>query len=156
MSKRFVLATLAASSALIGSAEARGTPETAVMALINSARVAGTRCNGGGGVKLARMTYNATLARAADQHARNMAARRVVSHYFGGIGPRTRVVRAGYKFSRMSEIIFMGSGSASRAVRWWQNSRVHCQAMMNRYYTQVGAAYHNGAWVVVMALPANR
>jgi uncharacterized protein YkwD len=151
-----MVAALAACATLLGAVEARGTPETAVMSLINAARVAGARCNGGGGARLSRLTFNPTLAKAADQHARNMAARGVVSHYFNGVGPRTRVVRAGYNFSRMSEIIFMGSGSASRAVRWWQNSRVHCQAMMNRYYTQVGAAYHGGAWVVVMALPARR
>ena len=150
------LTLLLAAFSLLATVEARGTPESAVMALINNARGAGTRCNGGGGVRLNRLTFNATLARAADTHARTMAARRVVSHYFNGIGPRTRVARAGYRFSRMSEIIFMGSGSASRAVSWWQRSRVHCQAMMNRYYTQFGAAYHNGAWVVVMALPAKR
>ncbi len=141
---------------LLATVEARGTPESAVMALINNARSAGTRCNGGGGVRLNRLTFNATLARAADGQARTMAARGVVSHYFNGIGPRTRVARAGYRFSRMSEIIFMGSGSASRAVGWWQRSRVHCQAMMNRHYTQFGAAYSGGAWVVVMALPAKR
>jgi uncharacterized protein YkwD len=82
-----------------------------------------------------------------------MGSKRFVSHYYKGIGPRTRVVRAGYNFSRMSEIIFLGNGGASRAVNWWKNSRVHCQAMMNRNYTQVGAGYSNGAWVVVMARP---
>ena len=142
--------------ALLPNTQARGTPESAVMALINNARVAGTRCNGAGGVRLNRLTYNATLALASDSHARAMAARRVVSHYFNGVGPRTRVARAGYNFSRMSEIIYLGSGSASRAVGWWQRSRAHCQAMMNPHYTQIGAAYSGGAWVVVMALPAQR
>jgi uncharacterized protein YkwD len=133
--------------------EARGTAETQVIALINTVRAAGTRCNGAGGTRLARLSFNSKLALAAENHARNMAARGIVSHYFAGVGPRIRVVRAGYNFSRMSEIIFMGSGNASRALSWWQHSRVHCQAMMNPAYTQIGAGYHGGAWVVVMARP---
>jgi uncharacterized protein YkwD len=133
--------------------EARVTAETQVTALINNARVAGVRCNGGGGIKLGRLTYNSRLSIAAENHARNMGSKGFVSHYYRGVGPRTRVVRAGYNFSRMSEIIFLGNGGASRAVNWWKNSRVHCQAMMNRHYTQVGAGYYNGAWVVVMARP---
>ena len=134
-------------------AEARGTAETQIMALINNARVAGTRCNGAGGTRLSRLTFNPKLALAAESHARNMAARGIVSHFFAGIGPRVRVVRTGYRFSRMSEIIFMGSGHASSALTWWQHSRVHCGAMMNPNYTQIGAGYSGGAWVVVMARP---
>jgi uncharacterized protein YkwD len=139
--------------ACFGFSDARVTAESQVTALVNNARSSGVRCNGGGGVKLNRLTYNAKLAIAAENHARNMGSRRFVSHYYKGVGPRTRVVRAGYNFSRMSEIIFLGNGGASRAVNWWKNSRVHCQAMMNRNYTQVGAGYYNGAWVVVMARP---
>ncbi len=138
---------------LLPTGQARGTAESQVMALINNARVSGASCRGGGGVALGRLTYNATLSRVAEGHARNMGSRGFVSHYFQGIGPRTRVARAGYRFTRMSEIIFMGGGNPARALSWWQNSRVHCQAMMNRFYTQAGAGYYNGAWVVVMALP---
>ena len=86
-------------------------------------------------------------------HALNMGSKKFVSHYYQGIGPRTRVTRAGYSYSRMSEIIFLGSGGASRAVNWWKNSRIHCWAISNPLYTEVGAAQYNGAWVVVMARP---
>jgi uncharacterized protein YkwD len=149
----WLIATIGLLLCLSHNAEARGNPESQIMALINNVRTAGTRCNGAGGVRLGRLTFNSKLAIAAENHARNMAARGVVSHFFAGIGPRTRVVRAGYNFSRMSEIIFMGGGNASRALSWWQHSRVHCTAMMNPAYTQIGAGYHGGAWVVVMARP---
>jgi uncharacterized protein YkwD len=132
---------------------ARSSAETRVVAQINALRSSGTRCNGAGGVKIGTMRWNNTLARAARVHAINMGNKRFVSHYYKGVGPRTRVARAGYRYSRMSEIIFLGNGGASRAVNWWKNSRVHCWAMTNPLYTEVGAAFYNGAWVVVMARP---
>ncbi len=134
-------------------ADARSSNETRVTSIINALRSSGARCNGSGGVRLGTLRYNATLARAARQHAIHMGSKRFVSHYYQGIGPRTRVARAGYRYSRMSEIIFLGNGGASRAVNWWKNSRIHCWAMTNSNYTEVGAAYFNGAWVVVMAKP---
>ena len=143
-------------------AEARGYgassgSEAQVLRLINSARARGVSCRGGGGgVSLAPLRYNPTLRRAAQSHALNMANRNFMSHYFRGIGPRTRVVRAGYRYSRMSEIIYKYSGrsSAAAAVRWWLRSPVHCRAIMNRYYREFGAAYGgSGAWAVEMAQP---
>ncbi len=137
-------------------ANAKSTNETRVVAQINAIRTSGTRCNGAGGIRISSMRWNNTLARAARTHALNMGSKRFVSHYYNGIGPRTRVVRAGYSFSRMSEIIFLGNGGASRAVNWWKNSKIHCWAMTNANYTEVGAAQYNGAWVVVMARPKGR
>jgi uncharacterized protein YkwD len=147
---------------LVPFAEARGYGDSSgievqVLRLINSARARGVSCRGGGGgVSLAPLRYNPTLRRAAKAHAFNMANHNFMSHYFRGIGPRTRVVRAGYRYSRMSEIIYKYSGrsSAASAVRWWLRSPVHCRAIMNRYYTQFGAAYGgSGAWAVEMAQP---
>jgi uncharacterized protein YkwD len=136
-------------------AEARGGTSTA-LSLINTLRISGSSCRGGGGVRLGALRFNATLARAARQHALNMGSGRFVSHYYKGVGPRTRVARAGYRYSRMSEIIFLGGGGASRAVRWWKNSTVHCRAMTNPHYLEFGAAQYNGAWVVVMARRVGR
>jgi uncharacterized protein YkwD len=140
-------------------AEARGSSgsEAQVLRLINSARARGVSCRGGGGgMSLAPLRYNPTLRRAAKTHALNMANYGFMSHYFRGIGPRTRIIRAGYRYSRMSEIIYKYSGrsSAASAVRWWLHSPVHCRAIMNRYYREFGAAYGgSGAWAVEMAQP---
>jgi uncharacterized protein YkwD len=136
-----------------GLAAARSAGESQVAAQINALRASGGRCNGSGGVKIGTMRWNNTLALAARNHAVNMGNKRFVSHYYQGVGPRTRVARAGYKYSRMSEIIFLGNGGASRATNWWKNSKIHCWAMTNPLYTEVGAAYYRGAWVVVMARP---
>lgn len=134
-------------------ADAKSVAEARVVSLINTFRASGARCNGAGGVRLSAMRWNNTLAKAARTHALNMGSKKFVSHYYQGIGPRTRVTRAGYSYSRMSEIIFLGNGGASRAVNWWKNSRIHCWAISNPLYTEVGAAQYNGAWVVVMARP---
>jgi uncharacterized protein YkwD len=134
-------------------AAARSSNESRVTAQINALRSSGVRCNGAGGVKIGTMRWNNTLALAARTHAINMGNKRFVSHYYNGVGPRTRVARVGYRYSRMSEIIFLGNGGASRAVNWWKNSRIHCWAMTNPLYTEVGAAFYRGAWVVVMARP---
>jgi uncharacterized protein YkwD len=144
---------------LLTFAEARGygassSNEAQVLRLINSARARGVSCRGGGGgVSVPALRYNSVLRGSAQSHALNMANHNFVSHYFRGIGPRTRVTRAGYRYSRMSEIIYKYSGrsSAADAVRWWLRSPVHCRAIMNRYYTEFGAAYGgSGAWVVEM------
>jgi uncharacterized protein YkwD len=142
-------------------ADARGygassSTETQVLRLINAARTRGVSCGGGGGLSLAPLRYNPTLRLAAQAHALNMANHNFTAHFFRGVGPRTRVARTGYRYSRMSEIIYKYSGRSSpaSAVRWWLRSPVHCQAIMNRYYTEFGAAYGgSGAWVVEITQP---
>ena len=144
---------------LLSFAEARGygassSSEAQVLSLINAARARGVSCRGGGGgVRVPALRYDPVLRRAAQVHALNMANHNFMSHYFRGVGPRIRVARAGYRYSRMSEIIYKYSGRSSpaSAVRWWLRSPVHCRAIMNRYYTEFGAAYGgSGAWVVEM------
>ncbi|MER3442759.1 MAG: hypothetical protein C4333_00970 [Meiothermus sp.] len=131
--------------------------ETQVMGLINQARAQGVRCpGGGGGFKLPALKYDPVLAKAALDHALNMGRKGFLSHYYGGVGPRVRVSRAGYRYSRMSEIIFKGSGpSPAKAVRWWLRSGVHCRAIMNPYYEEFGAGFSRvgNAWAVVLAQP---
>ena len=144
---------------LLPFAEARGygsstNSEAQVLSLINSARARGVSCRGGGGgVSVPALRYDPVLRTAAKTHAFNMANHNFMSHYFRGVGPRSRVTRAGYRYSRMSEIIykFSGRSSPASAVRWWLRSPVHCRAIMNRYYTEFAAAYGgSGAWVVEM------
>jgi len=79
-----------------------------------------------------------------------------LSHYYQGVGPRTRVATAGYAYTRMSEIVFKGrTSSPQRAMRWWLRSPVHCRAIMNPYYLEVGAGLSKvgNAWSVILARP---
>jgi uncharacterized protein YkwD len=159
---KLALLTLAVAAFAFSVADARGygastQAEIQVMQLINAARAQGTRCaGGGGGVRLGPLSYNPTLRVTALAHASNMRGYNFISHYWRGVGPRTRVARAGYKYLRMSEIIYMysGRGRPADAVRWWLLSPVHCRAIMNRYYTSFGAGYGGGgAWDVILAQP---
>lgn len=141
---------------VLGSAQAASL-ESQVLSLINDARARGVSCRGGGGgYRLPPLTYDATLARVALGHALNMGTKRFLSHYYQGIGPRVRVMRAGYAYTRMSEIIFKGSTpSPAKAVRWWLRSPVHCRAIMNPHYREFGAGLSRvgNAWAVVLARP---
>jgi uncharacterized protein YkwD len=159
MFKPITVLFCAVAFSLLPLAEARGygsssSGEAQVLSLINSARARGVSCRGGGGgVRVPALRYDPVLRSAAQVHAFNMANHNFMSHYFRGVGPRTRVARAGYRYSRLSEIIYKYSGRSSPAdaVRWWLRSPVHCRAIMNRFYTEFGAAYGgSGAWVVEM------
>ena len=152
--KPLLLLTLALGFSL---AMAQGTVqlESRVIWLLNDARARGVVCRGGGGgYRLPALRYNATLAQAAKGHALDMGRHGFMSHYFRGLGPRVRVARAGYSYLRMSEIIFKGRNSdPARAVRWWLRSPVHCRAIMNPHYTELGAGLSRvgNAWAVVLA-----
>ena len=143
-------------------AEARGYGassglEVQTLQLINAARARGVACRGGGGGRsLGPLAYSPTLRLVSLRHAQDMARNNYIAHYRYGVGPRTRVARAGYRYLRMSEIIYMfrSRGAPQDAVRWWLRSPVHCRAIMNPYYTTFGAGYGgSGAWTVVLAQP---
>lgn len=131
--------------------------ESQVISLLNDARAKGVACRGGGGgYSLPPLRFSAILAQTAKSHALNMGRYGFMSHYFRGVGPRVRVARAGYRYLRMSEIIFKGRNSdPARAVRWWLRSPVHCRAIMNPHYTEAGAGLSRvgHAWAVVLAQP---
>lgn len=160
--QKFALVILAVVALEFSVADARGygastQGEIQVMQLINAARARATRCaGGGGGVRLGPLSFNPTLRATALAHAADMRNYNFISHYWRGVGPRTRVARAGYRYLRMSEIIYMyaGRGRPEDAVRWWLRSPVHCRAIMNGYYTSFGAGYGGGgAWDVILAQP---
>lgn len=151
----FTLLAIALSG--LTSAQTTAQLESQVLGLINNARARGVSCRGGGGgVRLAPLRFESTLAVVAKSHAMNMGTKGFMSHYFQGVGPRLRVARSGYQYLRMSEIIFKGgSVSPQRAVGWWLRSPVHCRAIMNRYYTEFGSGLSRvgNAWAVVLAQP---
>lgn len=131
--------------------------ETRLMFMLNDLRSRGMPCPGQAvGQPAPLLDYNPRLEQAALRQARDMGEVGFISHFYAGLGPRDRVAQAGYAFSRLSEIIFKGSRpDPLRALEWWLNSPVHCQAIMNPSYLEVGIAFwpNGNAWVVVLARP---
>lgn len=132
--------------------------EALAIRLINGARARGQFCpGGGGGVSLPPLAFEPALRALAYSHAYDMGSRGYLSHFEpGGGSPRARVQRAGYRPSRMSEIIYKHSsigGRAESAVNWWLHSPVHCRAIMNPNYTVIGVGYSSvgKSWSALLA-----
>lgn len=130
--------------------------ENQMLELINQTRTSGRICVGGGGVKVAPLQINPILNQVAQTHALHMGQQNFLSHVYRGADAQMRLQQAGYKYLRMSEIIFKGgSNSPERALHWWLNSPIHCRAIMNPGYTQIGVGLspYGNAWAVELALP---
>lgn len=92
------------------------------------------------------------LARAADAHARDMAAKNRFSHQ-GSDGSTLgkRAKRQGYRFCHVAENIAMGQRDLRAAMVAWMNSPGHRKNILSREPTQFGLAKSAGnRWVMVL------
>ncbi|WP_229491413.1 CAP domain-containing protein [Massilia sp. HP4] len=88
------------------------------------------------------LRWNPALGDAALAHSRDMATRRYFSHRAGdGSQAAERALRAGYSWRRVGENIAFGQRSPREAVEGWLDSPGHCANIMNRDFTEMGAAY---------------
>lgn len=107
--------------------------ETAVIALVNTARAA----NG-----LPSLTLQAQLTAAAREHSFDMACNHFVSHTGSdGSTVRERVGRQGYTFSWIGENYYVGHADPQTAFSWWMNSPPHRENILNVHYSQIGVGY---------------
>ena len=98
------------------------------------------------------LSVSPKLARAADAHARDMAARNRFSHT-GSDGSTLgkRVKRQGYGFCHVAENIAMGQRDIRAAMVEWMNSPGHRKNILSREPTQFGLARSAGnRWVMVL------
>ena len=125
-----------ASSAPPPSAEAQDTLQR-----INTYRAAGATCGTQPFAPAAPVAWNALLEQAAQKHARDMAARRSMSHT-GGDGSTTseRVAREAYAFSALGENVSAGYTTVPDALAGWMRSPGHCANMMSKSFREVGVA----------------
>jgi uncharacterized protein YkwD len=88
------------------------------------------------------LRWNPALGAAALAHSRDMAAQRYFSHTGkNGKMVDTRAQRAGYAWWRVGENIAFGQNSPQEALTAWLTSPGHCANIMNRDFTEMGAAY---------------
>lgn len=133
----------------------------AVLTRVNAARGIGRSCGGEPFEAAPAIRWSAKLAHAAAQHAWDMAARRYFSHNSPeGGSVADRVLAADYRFRALGEnIAAMPAKNADLVVVGWLKSPGHCANIMNRQFTEIGAAVASSSgaqmahWVLVLGEP---
>ncbi|MFC8489558.1 sigma-70 family RNA polymerase sigma factor [Streptomyces sp. NPDC057235] len=110
--------------------------EEQVIALVNAERAK----EGCGAV-----TGNPLLAKAAQGHSDDMAARDFFDHTNpDGAGPGERVTATGYGWSTYGENIAMGQRTAEQVMESWMNSPGHRANILNCSFKELGVGLHTG------------
>jgi uncharacterized protein YkwD len=128
---------------------------------VNAVRRSGFDCGSQGRFGAAGpLSWNSSLARAAEAHASDMAQRAFFSHTGSdGSSPAERVSRTGYPWQLVGENLAyatLGHFDAVRVVEAWLTSPTHCANLLNPEFTQLGAAMVRGEleyWAQVFATP---
>jgi hypothetical protein len=122
-------------------------------ALLNALRQRVADCSGdvqkvasvgsGGPTTEARpeLRWNPQLAQAAARHAGAMARTRLFDHVgTDGTTVRERVNATGYRWQVIGENLAAGHAALGDALAGWLGSRSHCEAMIDRRFTEFGIA----------------
>jgi uncharacterized protein YkwD len=114
----------------------------AILELVNAARAEPRRCGERTFAAAPPLKWNEQLASAALAHSRDMASLDYLDHVArDGSTPGDRAARAGYKWRRIAENVAAGQGSMKQVVSTWLTSPEHCENIMERALTEMGAAY---------------
>jgi uncharacterized protein YkwD len=126
-------------SADLGDSRAAGRQ---ILDLTNAARAEPRVCGERHFAAAPPLAWDARLAAAAAAHSASMAKGNYFAHT-GKSGERVgaRAERAGYAWQAIGENIATGQGAPARAMDGWLASPTHCANIMNRDFTQMGAAY---------------
>lgn len=109
---------------------------------VNRARASARSCGMQDFAAAPPLAWNAALGEAALAHSRDMATQRYFNHQDrDGKQVAERAVHAGYAWRRIGENIAFGQRSPNEAVASWLDSPGHCANIMNRDFTEMGAAY---------------
>ena len=123
-----------------------------LLELHNQTRIDGYRCGLLKHQQASPLVWNNKLAQAAKRHAKAMASSKQLSHKLeGSMGQR--LSREDYNWLAVGENLLMGFSSAIAAHNAWLKSKSHCKNIMNKLYTEMGAAHYQNYWVVVFATP---
>ena len=111
---------------------------------INGYRAAGATCGSQRFEPAAPVAWNLLLEQAAQKHAKDMAARRAMSHTGGdGSSMSDRVAREAYAWGALGENVSAGYGSVPEALAGWMRSPGHCANMMSPNFREVGVGGAN-------------
>ncbi len=153
MARRMSLAAFCGMLILVvgftGRAEAQGSPTSDILQLVNQVRAE---------YGLPALSYNASLATAAQNHAGFIAANAIYSHIgVNGSTWQDRAQAAGYTGYAGENLVGGTRLTPQQGVTWWRNSAVHFSNMLNPRWTEagVGFAVGNGQnfYVMVFGTP---
>jgi len=113
-----------------------------VLALVNEARAQPRRCGRKSFEAAPPLALSEPLRHAALSHARDMAARSVLTH-LGHDGTTTadRVSRSGYRWRATAENVAAGQPTPERVVADWVDSPQHCANLMDPEFREMGVGY---------------
>ncbi|MCA0296127.1 MAG: CAP domain-containing protein [Actinobacteria bacterium] len=118
-----------------------------VLRLVNDARGTKRKCGSTTYKAVPKLRADATLAKVATAHSKDMAAHSFFSHSSrNGDSPFDRMGAAGYKYSSAGENIAAGYRTPSSVVKAWLKSKGHCKNIMKRSYTELGVGYAEGGY----------
>ena len=121
--------------------------EQEVLRLTNAARSAKRKCGSKTYKAVPALRWDATLAKVAAAHSRDMAAKNYFSHTSkSGTSPFDRMKAAGYRYDYAGENIAAGYASPKSVVNGWLKSTGHCKNIMNRNFTELGVGYATGGY----------
>jgi LysM repeat protein len=132
-----------------GKAEAQGGPTNDVLQLVNQVRAE---------YGLSPLSYNASLAAAAQSHANFIALNAIYSH-IGANGStwQDRAQAAGYTGHAGENLVGGSQLTPQQGVIWWRNSAVHFSNMLNPRWLEAGVGFAAGNgqnfYVLVMGTP---
>ncbi|MGW1885566.1 CAP domain-containing protein [Streptomyces sp. NPDC001970] len=92
---------------------------------------------------------NATLTKAAQDHSKDMAAHRNMSHTGSdGSNPGDRITRAGYNWSTYGENVAYGYSTPESVMQAWMTSPGHKKNILNCAFKEIGVglAQPNDYW----------
>ncbi|MGY2185464.1 Cysteine-rich secretory protein family protein [compost metagenome] len=126
-------------SARLGDWQAEGQK---LLTELNAARSKPRQCGTQAFNATTPLTWNATLATAAETQSRSMANNNYFDHKDrDGRTPGDRAELAGYDFQQIGENIAAGQDSVRKVVDGWLASPGHCANLMNPQFRDLGAAY---------------
>ncbi|MFJ4375062.1 CAP domain-containing protein [Pseudomonas japonica] len=126
-------------SARLGDWQSEG---RSLLEAVNAARAQAHQCGSQAMSPTTPLSWNDTLAGAAQSHSRAMANQNFFDHVDrDGRTPGDRAELAGYSGSRIAENISAGLDSTRKVIDGWLASPGHCANLMSPQLRELGAAY---------------
>lgn len=128
--------------------------KTVMLQLVNKVRQSGCQCGDTYYNGVAPLKWNEKLEAAAYSHSADMYQKGYFSHTApDGSRAGQRIEREGYSWKAYGENIGTGYKTEKAVVEGWLASPMHCKNIMNRLYTEMGAARVGTLWTQAFAAP---